>query len=131
MDASNSFLPCQVCDDVTSLICDVLPYTECETKMYEVSVNATHWQYIDFPIIKCKPRFQNITHIKKRPECVRVPKYHCSSKWKVLDNGTKVPITSSFSFPPKLDCRSVPITSYNTVWYSKLSLVQITLIYLL
>ena len=120
MDASNSFLPCQVCDDVTSLICDVLPYTECETKMSEVSVNTTHWQYIHFPIYECKPISQNITHIKKRPECVRVPKYHCSSKWKVLDNGTKVPITSSFSFPPKLECRAIILSGTQSSLYFKL-----------
>ena len=76
--------------NVTSLYCDVLPHTECEMKMHPITLNTTTWEYVYFPKKTCVKSYKEVVHMKKRPVCVKKPKYHCSSKWKVLPSGEKV-----------------------------------------
>ena len=46
------------------------------------------WNYK--PVRKCHNVTKTITHYKKKPECTKVPKYHCEEKWEVDDYGKKV-----------------------------------------
>jgi len=80
----------KVCSDVTSLYCDVWPYTECEMKMYDKKLNTTHWIYKHAPVYTCKKHYQEIVHKKKKPVCIKKPKKVCNSKWKILPSGEKV-----------------------------------------
>merc|ERR1719447_728340 len=63
-----------VCMNVTSLYCDVWPYTECEMKMYEKKVEISHWHYKFKPIYKCIKHYEDIVHQKKKPVCKKKPK---------------------------------------------------------
>ena len=76
--------------NVTSVYCDVGPHTECEMKMEPITLNTTTWEYVYFPKKTCVKTYKEVVHMKKRPVCVKKPKYHCSSKWKVLPSGEKV-----------------------------------------
>jgi len=80
----------KVCSDVTSISCNVLPYTECEMKMKTVKHTSCEWFWNYQPIRKCHNVTKTITHYKKKPECTKVPKYHCEEKWEVDDHGKKV-----------------------------------------
>ena len=54
------------------------------------------WNYK--PIKKCHNVTKTITHHKKKPECTKVPKYHCEEKWEVDDHGKKVCILNQRNF---------------------------------
>merc|ERR1711962_539781 len=79
-----------VCTNVTSLYCDVWPYTECEMKMYDKKLTLSHWEYEFKPVYKCVKRYENIIHKKEKPKCTKKPKKVCNSKWKLLPSGKKV-----------------------------------------
>merc|ERR1711874_589983 len=66
----------KVCSDVTSISCDVLPYTECEMKIRTVKHSTCEWFWKHQPVKKCHNVVKTITHHKKKPECTKVPKYH-------------------------------------------------------
>jgi len=80
----------KVCSDVTSISCNVLPYTECEMKIKTVKHTSCEWFWKHQPVKKCHNVVKTITHHKKKPECTKVPKYHCEEKWEVDDHGKKV-----------------------------------------
>merc|ERR1712190_59018 len=80
----------KVCSDVTSISCNVLPYTECEMKIKTVKHTSCEWFWNHQPVRKCHNVIKTITHHKKKPECTKVPKYHCEEKWEVDDHGKKV-----------------------------------------
>jgi len=80
----------KVCSDVTSIHCTVLPYTECKMKMKTEKHYSCEWFWNYKPIKKCHNVTKTITHYKKKPECTKVPKYHCEEKWEVDDHGKKV-----------------------------------------
>ena len=96
--------------NVTSLYCDVLPHTECEMKMYPVLLNTTTWQYVYYPVTKCVKTYKEVVHMKKKPVCVKKPKYHCSSKWKMLPSGEKV-IELKYEFHNKSLRKGAPLTN--------------------
>merc|ERR1711973_636136 len=79
-----------VCTNVTSLYCDVWPYTECEMKMYDKKLTLSHWEYEFKPVYKCVKRYENIIHKKEKPKCTKKPKKVCNSKWKLLPSEKKV-----------------------------------------
>jgi len=79
-----------VCHDVTALHCDVLPYTECEHKIFEEKVKETHWTYEFKPTYACKKTYEEIVHKKKKPVCTKKPKKVCNSKWEISPSGEKV-----------------------------------------
>merc|ERR1719447_532599 len=89
-----------VCMNVTSLYCDVWPYTECEMKMYEKKVEISHWHYKFKPIYKCIKHYEDIVHQKKKPVCKKKPKKVCNSKWKIDQYGKKV-------FAGNEDCKTI------------------------
>jgi len=80
----------KVCDEVTSIHCSVLPYTECEMKMKDVKHTSCEWFWNYQSVKKCHNVTKTITHYKKKPKCTKVPKYHCEEKWEVDDHGKKV-----------------------------------------
>ena len=86
----------QVCSKVTSQYCDVLPFTECEMKMYDTKVKVSHWVYKFVPVYKCVKTYVDIVHKKKKPVCSKKPKQVCNSKWKVSESGEKVKATLLF-----------------------------------
>jgi len=79
-----------VCSDVTSLFCDVWPYTECEMKMYDKTLSGSHWTYKFKPVYTCVKHYEDIVHTKKKPVCSKKPKQVCNSKWKISPSGHKV-----------------------------------------
>jgi hypothetical protein len=80
----------KVCSDVTSIHCTVLPYTECEMKMKTEKHYSCEWFWNYKPVRKCHNVTKTITHYKKKPECTKVPKYHCEEKWEIDEYGKKV-----------------------------------------
>merc|ERR1719244_715768 len=71
----------KVCDDVTTLHCDVHPYTECEHKLYEEEVSSSHWTYEHKPAYACVKKEVEIVHKIEKPVCTKKPKRVCNSKW--------------------------------------------------
>ena len=71
----------------------MLPFTECEMKMYDTKVKVSHWVYKFVPVYKCVKTYVDIVHKKKKPVCSKKPKQVCNSKWKVSESGEKVKAT--------------------------------------
>merc|ERR1711962_661950 len=84
----------------TSQYCDVLPFTECEMKMYDTEVKVSHWVYKFVPVYKCVKSYEDIVHKKKKPVCSKKPKQVCNSKWKISESGEKV-------YGGKEDCKTI------------------------
>ena len=51
-------------------------------EMENTTIKVTHWKYEYHPVYTCVNRPKNVTTIKKKPKCTKVPKYQCTSKWK-------------------------------------------------
>jgi len=79
-----------VCNDVTALHCDVVPYTECEQKLYEEEVTTSHWSFENKPAYACVKSQVEIVHKKQKPVCTKKPKQVCNSKWEISPSGEKV-----------------------------------------
>merc|ERR1711874_445805 len=79
-----------VCHDVTSLHCDVFPYTECEYKKLGEEVSTSHWNFEYKPAYVCVKKHVEIAHKKEKPVCTKKPKKICNSKWKISPSGEKV-----------------------------------------
>lgn len=79
----------EVCDEVTELVCDITPYTECELEW----INEDYTVYQDsnrsyIPWV-CHDIDKVVQHTKYMPQCHNVTKWNCVTLWKDV-NGTKV-----------------------------------------
>ena len=79
-----------------------MPVTECKMETSSIVVDTTQWKNQEVNIYTCKSIYDVITVTKKKPECVKVPKYHCSSKWKITEKGTKVWKKVNYNLVPKV-----------------------------
>ena len=63
---------------------------ECKLHMKKVNLKKTHWKNIEKPHYTCVYETKNFTVMKKKPVCADVPKYLCTSKWKLHPEKGKV-----------------------------------------
>ena len=52
-------------------------------EMGNTTIKVTQWKYEYHPVYTCVNRPKNVTTVKQRPKCTKVPKYQCTSKWKI------------------------------------------------
>lgn len=80
----------RVCDNVTEITCDIVPYTKCELEWIHVEYKGHE------PITKhyipwvCDPVNNTIPHTKMVPKCYNETKLNCVTLWKEDENGTSV-----------------------------------------
>ena len=80
----------QVCETVTETKCDIVGYTECTTTEVEKTYKSQESGYDYFQTKECKPFTVEVDHWKEKYKCENVTKQNCVTKWKMLENGTKV-----------------------------------------
>ena len=87
---SHSLTAKKVCDDVTEMVCEIVPYTECEMLMESVP-------YKSFEVVQklskkkvCTAGMDIVKHTKMMPECRNVTKQNCITKWETDENGKQV-----------------------------------------
>lgn len=79
-----------VCDNVTELKCDIVPYTECELKMISKPIKAYKDTKVPYHVKGCNETTDIIKHIKMVPHCVNETKLNCVTLWKTDDDGNQV-----------------------------------------
>ena len=80
----------QVCETVTETKCDIVGYTECITEEVVKQYKSQESGYDYFQTKKCEPFTVEVDHWKEKYKCENVTKQNCVTKWKMLENGTKV-----------------------------------------
>jgi hypothetical protein len=80
----------EICEDVTTLDCNLVGYTDCEMEMGAVFYKGHDW--VDTKLVEqdCVETQTIEMHKKKKSECHDVTKQNCVTKWEVLANGEKV-----------------------------------------
>ena len=68
----------------------VHPYTSCEREMKNVTADDCEWFWDYHDVKECVNVTREIVHEKMKPNCTIIPKYHCTEKWEVDENGTQV-----------------------------------------
>jgi len=84
------FYTTQVCDDVTEIQCDIVPYTECEMGMQSTPYKSCVPVQKNFTEKDCKEMKEVTQHKKMIPECRNVTKQNCVTKWETDANGKQV-----------------------------------------
>ena len=79
----------QVCDEVTEIQCEIVPYTECAMTM-ESAPYKSH-EMVPKTIKKkvCSEGMDVVQHTKMMPECRNVTKQNCISKFETDENGNQ------------------------------------------
>ena len=81
---------CQVCNEVTEIQCDIVPYTECEMQMEQTPYKSFEMVQKIFPKKVCNETTEFIPHTKMMPECKNVTKQNCVTKWETDADGKQV-----------------------------------------
>ena len=88
-DTEFSLLFLQVCDEVTEITCEIVPYTECEMSMEETPYKSFETITKQFQKKTCKEGMDVVQHTKMMPECRNVTKQNCITKWETDENGNQ------------------------------------------
>ena len=80
----------RVCEEVTTLQCNVIGYTECQMEMEGLSYKSYEMKEHYFGRKKCHEETITEYHTKKKSECKDVTKQNCVTKWEIKPNGEKV-----------------------------------------
>ena len=92
----------QVCDEVTEITCEIVPYTECEMSMEETPYKSFETITKQFQKKTCKEGMDVVQHTKMMPECRNVTKQNCITKWETDENGNQASDTFFFLFKKTL-----------------------------
>ena len=82
--------------EVTSLICEFTPYTNCSMSMEAVEFKSFELVQKHFTKKNCTLTSEMQYQIKKRPECVKVKKNNCVTNWDYDVQGNKVSILQNY-----------------------------------
>ena len=91
----------QVCDEVTEITCEIVPYTDCEMSMEETPYKSFETITKQFQKKTCKEGMDVVQHTKMMPECRNVTKQNCITKWETDENGNQA--SDTFFFLPTND----------------------------
>merc|ERR1719315_696930 len=80
----------ELCEDVTTLQCSVVGYTECKMEMESKSYKSYEMETHYFDVQKCHESTTIEYHKKKKSVCKDVTKQNCVTKWEILPSGEKV-----------------------------------------
>ena len=80
---------------MTSVYCDVIANKDCKLHMKNTKIEVTHWNNKEKPHYTCEYDTKNFTVMKTKPICADVPKYICTSNWKVHPIKGKVSMQST------------------------------------
>ena len=80
----------QVCDEVTEIVCEVVPYTDCQMIMENTPYKSFKMVEKPYDKIECEEGMKSVPHQKMMPECRNVTKQNCVTKWETDENGNQV-----------------------------------------
>ena len=80
----------QVCDNVTELKCDIVPYTKCELKWVTKPIKAYKDTRKYYRKKGCNETEEIKLHKKLVPHCHNETKLNCVTLWKTDENGNQV-----------------------------------------
>eukprot|EP00096_Caligus_rogercresseyi_P012849 TRINITY_DN5515_c0_g1_i1.p1 TRINITY_DN5515_c0_g1~~TRINITY_DN5515_c0_g1_i1.p1 ORF type:complete len:414 (+),score=114.53 TRINITY_DN5515_c0_g1_i1:37-1278(+) len=80
----------QICDDVTEIQCDIVPFTECSMAMNITPFKSYETVSKTFSKKICKEGMDTVQHTKMMPECKNITKQNCITNWKTDENGNQV-----------------------------------------
>ena len=111
----------QVCDEVTEMQCEIVPYTECQMEMEVTPYKSYEMVPQIFKKKVCKEGMDVVQHTKMMPECRNVTKQNCITKWETDENGNQasdLSLFSTFNVNPRLingcqsDQQTEPLARY-------------------
>ena len=79
-----------MCDEVTEIQCDVVPYTECNMEMEETPYKSYEMEQQVYRRKSCSEGMDVVQHTKMMPECRNVTKQNCITKWETDEEGNQV-----------------------------------------
>ena len=98
--SKTSILPFQMCDEVTEIQCDVVPYTACKMEMAETPFKSYDMEQQIYRRKSCTEGMDVVQHTKMMPECRNVTKQNCITKWETDDDGNQVSRTEALILVP-------------------------------
>ena len=78
-----------MCDEVTEMQCEIVPYTECQMEMEVTPYKSYEMVPQIFKKKVCKEGMDVVQHTKMMPECRNVTKQNCITKWETDENGNQ------------------------------------------
>ena len=84
------FLYFEVCDDVTELVCDLVPYTKCELEWINETITGYEDMTVSYIPWVCEEIDTTIQHTKMEPKCKNETKLNCVTLWTEDENGESV-----------------------------------------
>ena len=79
-----------MCDEVTEIQCDVVPYTQCSMEMEETPYKSYAMENQIYRRKSCSEGMDVVQHTKMMPECRNVTKQNCITKWETDEEGNQV-----------------------------------------
>ena len=80
----------KVCDDVTELVCDLVPYTRCELEWINENYTGYEDTTVSYIPWVCEEIDTTIQHTKMEPKCKNETKLNCVTLWTEDENGESV-----------------------------------------
>ena len=78
-----------MCDEVTEIQCEIVPYTECQMTMDPTPYKSFDMVTKTFNKRVCKEGMDVVQHTKMMPECRNVTKQNCITKWETDEDGNQ------------------------------------------
>ena len=75
---------------MTEIVCEVVPYTECQMLMENVKYRSFEVVQKPFTPKECTAGMDIVKHTKMMPECRNVTKQNCITKWETDEDGKQV-----------------------------------------
>lgn len=85
-----------MCDEVTEIQCDIVPYTDCTMSMEATTFKSYEMVKKVYKRKTCTEGMDVVQHTKMMPECRNVTKQNCITNWETDAEGNQVRITSTF-----------------------------------
>ena len=80
----------QACDNVTEIVCDIVPYTKCELEWIDVDYKGYEDVTVPYYPYVCEYGSNIIQHEKMTPKCYNETKLNCITLWKSDEHGKQV-----------------------------------------
>ena len=88
----------QVCDEVTEIQCEIVPYTECSMTMEELPYKSHVMVPKTIKKKVCSEGMDVVQHTKMMPDCRNVTKQNCISTFTTDEQGEQASDLSLFFF---------------------------------
>ena len=106
-----------MCDNVTEISCEIVPYTKCKLEMINVDYEGYEDVLRPYTEKVCETFDKIIQHEKMTPKCYNETKLNCVTLWKEDDSGEKVSI---FTLQIDIERSNLKCNFHFTLYYNSI-----------